>query len=66
MIAATVEAALKRSAEIDARRINVDVHDATVTLTGDVRSWVEREQAERAAWSAPGVKQVDDQIHVMP
>ncbi len=61
-----IEAALKRSAEVDARRIHVDVRDGTVTLTGNVRSWVEREEAERAAWAAPGVKQVNDQVHVVP
>ncbi len=61
-----IEAALKRSAEVDARRIHVYVREGTVTLTGNVRSWVEREEAERAAWAAPGVKQVDDQVLVVP
>lgn len=60
-----IEAALKRSAEIDARRINVSVQDNKVTLTGNVHSWAERQAAERAVWSAPGVSQVDDHITVV-
>lgn len=61
-----IEAALKRSAEIDARRINVGISDGKVVLTGNVRSWAEREEARRAAWAAPGVRDVDDRIAVMP
>jgi osmotically-inducible protein OsmY len=61
-----IEAALKRSAEVDARRINVGVSDGKVVLTGNVRSWAEREEARRAAWAAPGVKDVDDRIAVVP
>jgi osmotically-inducible protein OsmY len=61
-----IEAALKRSAEIDARRINVGVTDGKVVLSGNVRSWAEREEARRAAWAAPGVRDVDDRISVVP
>jgi osmotically-inducible protein OsmY len=61
-----IEAALKRSAEIDARRINVNAQDGTVVLSGIVHSWSERREAERAAWAAPGVKLVDDRLTVMP
>jgi osmotically-inducible protein OsmY len=61
-----IEAALKRSAEVDARRINVAVTDSTVTLSGNVHSWYERDEARRAAWAAPGVKEVDDRIAVVP
>jgi osmotically-inducible protein OsmY len=61
-----IEAALKRSAEVDARRINVAVSDGKVTLTGNVHSWSERNEARHAAWAAPGVKEVDDQVAVIP
>jgi len=61
-----IEAAFKRSAEIDARRISVTAQDGKVVLTGHVRSWAERQEAERAAWAAPGVKQVDDRLSVTP
>ena len=61
-----IEAAFKRSAEIDARRIQVSSEDGKVILSGNVRSWAEREEAERAAWGAPGVKQVDDRLAVVP
>lgn len=58
--------ALKRSAEVDARRIHVGASDGKVVLTGNVRSWAERQEAKRAAWSAPGVTDVDDRIVVVP
>jgi osmotically-inducible protein OsmY len=61
-----IEAAFKRSAEIDARRIAVTAEDGKVILTGNVRSWAERQEAERAAWAAPGVTQVDDRLLVTP
>jgi osmotically-inducible protein OsmY len=66
LVESKIEAALKRSAEIDARRIHVGVSDGKVILSGKVRSWAERQEAERAAWAAPGVKDVDDRIAVMP
>jgi len=53
-----IEAAFKRSAEIDARRVNVTATDGTVILSGNVHSWGERQAAERAAWAAPGVTHV--------
>jgi osmotically-inducible protein OsmY len=61
-----IEDALRRSAELDARRIHVGAVDGKVILSGNVRSWVERQEARRAAWSAPGVKDVDDQIAIVP
>lgn len=61
-----IEAAFKRSAEIDARRVNVTAQDGKIVLSGNVRSWAERQEAERAAWAAPGVTQVDDRLAVVP
>jgi len=59
-----IQDALKRSAEVDSKRISVETADGKVTLRGSVRSWTERQDAERAAWSAPGVTSVDDQIAI--
>ena len=61
-----IEAALKRSAEVDARRINVAASDGKVVLSGNVHSWFERDEARRAAWAAPGVKDVEDRISIVP
>lgn len=59
-----IEAAFRHSAEIDARGIQVDASDGTITLRGKVRTWAEREEAERAAWAAPGVSAVQDELTV--
>ncbi len=60
----TIENALRRAAELDAQRIRVEVDGDTVVLRGDVRSWAERNEAERAAWSTPGVSRVEDDLIV--
>jgi osmotically-inducible protein OsmY len=65
-IKSKIEQALKRSAELDAQRITVEVEGGKVTLRGKVRSWAERDEAAREAWSAPGVWSVDNQIVVEP
>jgi osmotically-inducible protein OsmY len=57
---------LKRSAELDAKKIRVETHDGKVILKGDVHSWSERQEAQATAWSAPGVTQVENQITVTP
>jgi osmotically-inducible protein OsmY len=59
-----IEEALLRSAEVDASRITVEIDGDKVILRGKVRSWTEKEEAERAAWAAPGVLHVENQIVV--
>jgi osmotically-inducible protein OsmY len=61
-----IEEAFKRSAELDAKRVTVEVDGGKVILRGTVRSWTEREEAERQAWSAPGVWSVENEIRVEP
>jgi osmotically-inducible protein OsmY len=61
-----IEEALRRAAEIDASRITVETNGSEVILRGSVRSWAERQEAQRAAWAAPGVAKVDNRIIVSP
>jgi osmotically-inducible protein OsmY len=61
-----IEDALKRIAEVDANRIVVESQGSEVVLRGTVRSWAERQEAERAAWAAPGVTKVDNRIMISP
>jgi osmotically-inducible protein OsmY len=57
-----IENALRRSADMEASHVSVEVSGGKVTLRGRVKTWWERSLAESAAWSAPGVTQVDDQL----
>ena len=59
-----IEAALKRNAELEARKIRVETKGGTVVLDGFVHSWAERDEAERAVWAAPGVMVVEDHLAV--
>lgn len=61
-----IEEALKREAEREARRINVDVNGSKVTLTGNVHSFAEMQGARGAAWAAPGVTSVENNLHISP
>ena len=57
-----IENAIRRAAESDVKQIQVDVSGSKVTLRGKVHSWKERNEATRAAWSAPGVAEVQDEM----
>jgi osmotically-inducible protein OsmY len=61
----SIEKAFKRNAKIDAKGLTVGTSDGTVMLSGEVRSWAEHDEAVAAAWSAPGIVDVEDDIRVV-
>ena len=60
-----IKKALHRAAQVDAEKISVKASAGKVILRGNVRSWPEREAAERAAWGAPGVSDVQNDIRIV-
>ena len=61
-----IEDALRRAADIDTTHVTVETNGSEVILRGTVRSWAERQEAEKAAWAAPGVARVDNRIIISP
>jgi osmotically-inducible protein OsmY len=65
VVRSAIEEALKRDAEVDAQAIKVETSGNKVILKGTVRSWFEKQEAERVAWRAPGVATVENDIEVV-
>lgn len=65
-VRSAIQTAFHRNAQLEANRITIDAVDGDVTLNGTVKSWAERDEAERAAWMAPGVVRVHNELVVHP
>lgn len=61
-----IQAAFHRNAQLEANRITIQASGGEVVLNGTVKTWAEREEAERAAWMAPGVASIRNEITVGP
>ncbi|MDI1355194.1 MAG: BON domain-containing protein [bacterium] len=61
-----ISAAFQRSATVDAEKVNIEVSGSKVTLTGKVRSWAEKKDAESAVWASPGVNFVENDLKIGP
>lgn len=61
-----IHEAFRRSADLEARRIGVDAREGKVVLHGNVHNWAEVDEAQRAAWSVPGVAEVENRLAVVP
>lgn len=59
-----IESALARQANLEAHAISVSVDGDKVTLEGRVKAWFERDVIEKAAWAAPGVREVEDRVRI--
>jgi osmotically-inducible protein OsmY len=61
-----IESAFRRNALLDARRVTVETRGGWVILSGSVRNWAERAEAQWTAWAAPGVSEVENNIIISP
>ena len=61
-----IESAFRRNALLDSRRVAVETRGSSVILSGRVRNWAERAEAQWTAWAAPGVSEVENNIIISP